>query len=297
MKRKFTTFIVITLICCFCSGTIVNAKEVQSKEAVFGIVNMQRGGQTPVWQRQIDSADSETEIAAQSAEPVVKSDVVQVLMVGNSLTKCSGNTTVKNLKKMAEKSGRKIAIKQLTYNNEKLSNWANPKHKNGKRLYSEIKRKKWDCIVLQEQTDSAVKNSFVKASKKICEYIRKESPKTEIIYNCTWAYKKGRRVSGKYYSFSKMQKKMNQNYKKAASQTGGRVCWSGKAFLDYRKSKGQKKNLYKWDNNHASKYGWYLNACCLYKSIFKTSPAGYKYYGNVGKKQAKKMQKIAAKRA
>lgn len=44
MKRKFTTFIVITLICCFCSGTIVNAKEVQSKEAVFGIVNMQRGG-------------------------------------------------------------------------------------------------------------------------------------------------------------------------------------------------------------------------------------------------------------
>ena len=237
-----------------------------------------------------------SDMVVYSAESSASQDAVWVLMVGNSLTYGSGNTTIRNLKNMAEKSGRKLAIKQLSYNNEKLSNWADPAHKNGKRFYKEIKRKKWDCIILQEQTDTAVKNSFLSAAGKICEYIRSESPQTEIIYNCTWAYKKGRRVSGKYYSFNKMQKKMNHNYKKAANRTGGRVCWSGKAFLDYRKSKGQKKNLYKRDNNHASKYGWYLNACCLYKSIFKVSPVECKYYGDVGKKQAKKMQKIAAKR-
>lgn len=90
-----------------------------------------------------------------------------------------------------------------------------------------------------------------------------------------------------------MQRKMNQNYQAAARTAGGRVCWSGKAFLKYRRSSGTKKNLYLRDNNHASKYGWYLNACCLYKSIFGKNPAGIRYYAGVGKKQAQKLQQAA----
>ena len=92
-----------------------------------------------------------------------------------------------------------------------------------------------------------------------------------------------------------MQKVMNKNYQSAASKSGGSVCWSGKAFALYRKSKGKKKNLYIKDNNHASKYGWYLNACCLYRSIFGKSAAGIKYYGGIGKNLAKKLQKVADK--
>jgi len=182
----------------------------------------------------------------------------------------------------------------LTYNNEKMVHWANPKHKNGKRLYREIRSKKWDYIVFQEQTDASVKKSFINAGKKVSSYIHKKSAKTQIVYNCTWAYKKGKKISGKYYSFSKMQNTMNQNYQSVAAQTGGRVCWSGKAFLAYRKTKGKKKNLYLKDNNHGSKYGWYLNACCLYASIFGYSPTECRYYAGLNKTQAKRLQKIAA---
>lgn len=84
-----------------------------------------------------------SDMVVYSAESSASQDAVWVLMVGNSLTYGSGNTTIRNLKKMAEKSGRKLAVKQLSYNNEKLSNWADPAHKNGKRFYKEIKRKKW----------------------------------------------------------------------------------------------------------------------------------------------------------
>lgn len=231
--------------------------------------------------------------AVQKIAPVPKSKKIRVLFVGNSMTYRKNNTTITNLRKMAKKSGRKLVVKRLTCSNEKMKNWANPKHKSGKRLYREIRSGRWDYIIFQEQTDTSVKKSFVTASKKVSQYIHSKSPKTQIVYNCTWAYKKGRKISGKYYSFSKMQNTMNKNYESAATQTGGRVCWSGKAFLTYRKSKGKKKNLYIKDNNHASKYGWYLNACCLYASIFGKSPTESKYYAGLSKKQAKLMQKIA----
>lgn len=255
MKRKFAAFIAMVLVCCLCSNSMVYAQE----------------------------------------EKVIKPKAPKILMVGNSLTYYSANYTIRDLRKLAEKSGRKIIIKRLTYNNEKLRNWANPKNKNGKKLYAEIKKGKWDYIVIQEQTDASVTKSFINASKKLAAYIHKKSPNSQIIYNCTWAYKKGRRVSGKFYSFSKMQKKMNQNYRTAAKQTGGRVCWSGKAFLEYRKGKGKKKEMYRWDNNHASKYGWYLNACCLYSAIFQKSPEKSSYYGGFNKKLAKEFQRIAAR--
>lgn len=255
MKRKFTVFIAMVLVCCLYSNSVVYAQ----------------------------------------GEKASTSKTPKVLMVGNSLTYYSTNSTIRDLRKLAKKSGKKLTIKYLTYNNEKLKNWADPKNKNGKKLYAEINKGKWDYIVIQEQTDASVTKSFINSSKKLAAYIHKKSPNSQIIYNCTWAYKKGRRVSGKFYGFSEMQKKMNQNYRTVAKQTGGRVCWSGKAFLEYRKEKGKKKELYHWDNNHASKYGWYLNACCLYSVIFLESPEKSSYYGGFNKKQAKKFQRIAAR--
>lgn len=321
MKSKITVFMIMTLICCLCFSTTVYAQDpviaddmpensgsefpvqesgdgkesaIQETEAASG---EEKGAENTakenVVQIQITSAgvSQNTNAAVQS---VPKSKKIYVLMVGNSITYTAGNRTISNLKKMAKKSKRKITIKRLTYNNEKMANWANPKHKNGKRLYKEIRSGKWDYIVLQEQTDASVKQSFINASKKLAAYIHETSPKTQIIYNCTWAYKKGKKISGKRYSFSEMQKTMNKNYQEVAEQTGGRVCRSGDAFLKYRKSKGKKKNLYRKDNNHASRYGWYLNACCLYSAIFGESPVESRYYGGMGKSLAKKLQRIAA---
>lgn len=324
MRVRITTLTVILLVCCLCFDTVAFAQEPVMNDDVIEesgtepAVQESGSEETCVMQEsKITAEESEgtegkesaeeenviqvhitsagvSQTASATVQPVPKSKKVRVLMVGNSITYSASNRTISNLKKLAKKAKRKLTVKRLTYNNEKMVNWANPKHKNGKRLYKEIRSGKWDYIVLQEQTDAAVKPSLVDASKKLAAYIRKTSPKTQIIYNCTWAYKKGRKVSGKRYSFSSMQKAMNQNYEAAAQQTGGRVCRSGEAFLKYRKSKGKKKNLYRKDNNHASRYGWYLNACCLYSSIFGKSPVESRYYGGIGKSLAKKLQRVAA---
>lgn len=331
MKKKLITCMTVSFIC-LCSFITVHAEEpkisnvntteergneaeIEPEEAENEnpeIENLENGNlrepdktdtqiEARPAEQQEDIVDKPQEPASQiisrpmnTVQAIPRSKKLKVLMVGNSLTYNSRNRTISDLKNLARKAGRKIEIKRLTYNNEKMKNWANPRNKNGKRLYAEIRKGCWDYIILQEQTDAAVTSSFLKASKKIADYIRKYSPKSKILYNCTWAYKKGKKVAGKRYSFSSMQKKMNQNYQTAANQSGGRVCWSGNAFLKYRKSTGTKKNLYLKDNNHASRYGWYLNACCLYNSIFGKSAAESKYYAGFGKNLAKRLQQIAA---
>lgn len=319
MKKKLITCMTVSFIC-LCSIITAHAEEPKisnvntTEERGNGaeIENLENGNlkepdktdtqtEAEPAEKQEDIIDKPQESTSQvitkpvnTTNAIPKSKKLKVLMVGNSLTYNSRNRTISDLKNLARKAGRKIEIKRLTYNNEKMKNWANPRNKNGKRLYAEIRKGNWDYIILQEQTDAAVTSSFLKASKKIADHIRKYSPKSKILYNCTWAYKKGKKVSGKRYSFSSMQKKMNQNYQTASNQSGGRVCWSGNAFLKYRKSTGTKKNLYLRDNNHASRYGWYLNACCLYNSIFGKSAAESKYYAGFGKNLAKKLQQIAA---
>ena len=53
---------------------------------------------------------------------------LKVLMVGNSMTYSSSNSTIENLRKLAQKAGRKIKVKRLTSSGEKLKNWINPKN-------------------------------------------------------------------------------------------------------------------------------------------------------------------------
>lgn len=73
----------------------------------------------------------------EQSKPAVKKKIT-ILMVGNSMTVRKGNTTIKNLRNMAKKSGQKVVIKYLKSNDEKMKNWANPRHKSGKRLYRSI---------------------------------------------------------------------------------------------------------------------------------------------------------------
>lgn len=147
---------------------------------------------------------------------------------------------------------------------------------------------------MQEHTDYAIahKSVFINASKTLTSYIRKKCPGAQIIYNCTWAYNKTVTISGKRYPHNAQQKAMNKNYQRAAATTNGKVCWTGNAFHAYRKTKGAKA-LYLRDQNHATSYGWFLNACCMYASIFKSSPIESTYCGGLNPTHTKRLKKIA----
>lgn len=238
-------------------------------------------------------------VQAQEVVPITK-EKISILFIGNSLTYLRGhgkdNYFLLYFERMARKAGYQVQISRVTKGGQKLSNWANPGNADGKRAYQAIRKKKWDVVVLQENTDYATahNSSFQKAAKKLSGVIYKNNPDTRLIYNCTWAYQKGKKISGKFYSYSKMQQLLNQHYRQAAKATGGEISWAGNAFLQCRK---QNKNiaLYVKDNNHPSRYGSFLSASSMYAAVFGRNPmkSGYCFSGD--KKKSRCLQRIAAK--
>ncbi len=218
-----------------------------------------------------------------------KSKNVKVLMIGNSKIKRenNSNTTKKHLEGLVKGAGRKISITRVTHGGEKLKTWADEKNPYGKKAYDKIKEKKWDVVILQEQTDASInnKNTLVNSGKKLAKAIRKVNPNAKIIFDAIWPYKNSKKSSN--------QKKIDANNEAAAKEVNGIVAYAGKAFLKYSGIKNAKE-VYSSDKNHASNYGWYLQACVFYAAIFNESPETTGYYGNLDKSQAKTMQKIAA---
>lgn len=220
---------------------------------------------------------------------------LNVLMIGNSLTYSpkskADNKSIERLKSLGSYSGYNLKVKYIAYGGEKLSTYADSNKSRGKECAKLINSRVWDVVVLQEETDCAIKDvsSFKKAAEKLAKKIRAKSPKAKILLNCTWAYDK--KMYG--YSHSEQQEKMNSNYKNVASTIGASVIYSGNAFDKYRSSGGT-CDLYLPDKNHATRAGCYLNACCLYLGITGKSPVGVKYHYPVGAAQGTFMQKIAA---
>lgn len=222
---------------------------------------------------------------------------VSVLFIGNSLTRRYNNYFVDYFKKLCKAGGRKVTVKECTFSGYTFGQFANRFCAAGKKAYNAINSRKWDYVVLQENTDWITGRYSVsrKNTKVLTGWIKRNHPKTKIVYNATWAYKNGRRINGKYYSYGKNQNTINSNYKKLQKEYGGIICYSGNAFRNYR-SKYSSPNLWLADNNHPSKGGAYLSACTMYATLFG-SPEGLNYYGNSGKTVAKRMQRIAAKAA
>lgn len=218
---------------------------------------------------------------------------MNVLMIGNSLTYSYNirynNSTTDHLKKLASKSGMSINIEYVVRDNETLENFADAKTQSGKKAEKAINSRKWDVIILQQQTGNAINKgkALKRAVKALKNKIIKKSPDSRLLLNCTWAYDKK-----KYgYTHAQQQKKMNANYKAVGKAIGADVSYSGKAFDYYRKNYGI-NDLYSRDKNHASSAGWYLNACCIYSMIYDRSP-DVAYYGGLGKKNAKALQQSA----
>ena len=216
---------------------------------------------------------------------------LNVLMIGNSLTSCNGNTTMVHLKKMAGEIGYKLNLNYVAYGGERLETYANERNARGKAAARKIASKKWDIVVLQQETDSAFKRgrSLKTAVMTLAKKIGKKSPKAKIVLNCTWGYD----FKKSNLTHSQQQARMDSNYKYAAKAIDAEVAYTGDAFDSYKKWGGTKTlySIRKW--NHASEAGWYLNALSLFSRIFEIPATDLSYNGKVGKAQAKLMKTVA----
>lgn len=207
-----------------------------------------------------------------------------ILMIGNSNTYCYENNTIKHLKELTSKSGKKMTLSYVARGGARLSSYQNLSRGNGKLLKKKLDQRKWDVVVLQEETSAAVSGGsrFIDTVKTLTKHIRKNNQDARIILNCTWARETKHHTSD--------QEKMDSNFKKAAGLTGSEVIYTGSTFDKYY-SAGGKLDMIKPNvsRNHATNAGYYLNACGLYTKIFNSSPENASYYGGINKKEAKKI--------
>lgn len=217
---------------------------------------------------------------------------IKILFIGNSITyrdtKNGENNFIEYFSGLAKSSGKKVKCYRLTKGGSNLSRWYK-KDSYKKKLIKLCKENDFDYVVLQENTDYAIKypDTMQNSIKGVLKLIRKYDKDFKIIYNASWNYKYGK--FGRTYKTG--QKIINSNYVKARKLNGGKISYSGQAFKVCRDN----YNIDLWlsDNNHPTKYGSYLSACCMYNTIFNKHTYGNKYTAGLNSKTVKKLQKVA----
>ena len=241
-----------------------------------------------------------------------------MLFIGNSKTYYNNFATI--FSKLVEASKvDDVNFKVVTTGGKTLEWNYNHSIKNN----ASILDAKWDYVILQEQTDVAqndlstlqtkfnngylnhfeqedIKSTSVGA-KHIVNSLKIKNPNIKVVYNAVWP-----RATDTEY----VQKLINLNFENVKNKLGGKISFSGSAFLKSMK-KYPDIQLYMSDKLHPTVAGSYLSACTLFATIYNRTPEGINYYGGIDINQdqftsrwkkshndldadtAKKLQKIA----
>lgn len=216
----------------------------------------------------------------------------RILFIGNSITyrnkKGEENYAIAYFKGLAKASGKKVVCDRVTKNGSNLSLWtSNAKYK--KKLVKKLKSNQYDYVVIQENTDYALKknSTSTKSVKSLVSLINKYQKSYKKVFNASWNYKYGKFG----ISYSKGQSTINSYYKSLGSKYKCKVAYTGKAFKYAREHYDYQ--LWVKDNNHPTYIGSYLSACCLYGAIFGEDSYGINYNPRFSNSIIKRMQKSA----
>lgn len=233
---------------------------------------------------------------------------LNILFIGNSYTYFNSlNKTV----------GDMLSVSGIPTNAERSTpgGWSFKRHFNGEtpEKYKEvptperIKEKKWDYVVLQEQSSGAIDHhdDFMEYGQKLVELIRENNPETKIVLYATWG-----RCDGMYEGYgddearkeevvaawtkrysapnektlAQLKTGMYGAYQELQKATDSLLAPVGKAFLEV----GDKMDLHSDEGDqkphHPNPRGSYLAACVFFKTITGQSPVGlWKKLDDAGK--------------
>lgn len=163
------------------------------------------------------------------------------------------------LKKAAEEAGYDVTVTAITKGGAYLYQYADSEHEQGKRLRQAISGKKYDVVVIQEQSLNPIKDesSFLNGVRDIRELIDSEH---SVLY-ATW----GRNIGSATLALTReeMTEKLSIAYNKAAKLYDMRVAEVGKAFLDYE----PRNDLYNEDRSHPSAIGSRVAASVIFETV------------------------------
>lgn len=231
-----------------------------------------------------------------------KKNSPRILFVGNSLT--FTNDLPKMVEQLCKKSGINARVEQVTKGAHTLNRFAfaasgRPIDKQMRQqLMSQLKKKKWDYVVLQGQRHEAVTDvADMRKAVAALEPLIKKAGAQMVLYE-TWAPEKGHfdyngfdriasnpdeyqsKIASTYYSLA-------EKYKCALSPAGIAFARGQEIYPDIE--------LFSSDKLHPSAAGTYLSACTMYATLFGKSPEGISYYPPISGKNTKERAQIGKK--
>jgi len=213
---------------------------------------------------------------------------IRVLFIGNSYTYVNDlpNTFVN----LARSGGH-----QTTVGMSAQGGWMLSDHVKSSDTIAKINSGKWNFVVLQEQSEvpafqqSRTQEMYPAASILVGD-IRQVGAVP--IFLITWAYRDGL-PANRMPNYESMQAQIDNGYLITAEALGAPVAPVGYAWQAVRNQYPQ-INLWQDDGSHPTEEGTYLAACVFYADIFRQSPLGSSYQGNLSQETAQALQKIAA---
>lgn len=220
-----------------------------------------------------------------------------VLFIGNSYT--HGNNMPRMLANIASSDAGSdvvLEIQSVTKAGGTLS-----AHWRDGRALAALKSRKWDYVVLQEQSLWALRPETVEETaedmRRWVDEIKKTGAKPSLFV--TWARQPGSfwytdRKHAYLKSPQYMQEKLNRNSDALAEQLGLVTVRVGDAFAAAQ-AQNRKWPLFAADSSHPSPVGSYMAALILYQTLVRRSPEGTTHSpAGVSAEAAAQLRTIAA---
>jgi len=212
----------------------------------------------------------------------------RILFIGNSYTYV--NDLPGMFTKLAKSGGHRVETGMSAQ-----GGWFLSDHVNSAETLDQIKSSKWNFVVLQEQSELPASEQLrvsrmYPAARTLVKKI-KEAGADPILF-ITWAHRDGWPDNG-MPSYENMQSAINIGYTTIGHELDLRMAPVGYAWSKLRQQNPQ-LNLWQEDGSHPSEQGTYLAACVFYSVIYKESPVGLSYTGNLSTEDAQLLQKMAA---
>ena len=204
-----------------------------------------------------------------------KNGKTKVLFVGNSRTYV--HDIPSKFSSIASSMGYKVDVTTALSGGKTLAQLSD--------LFPSEISSKYDCVVMQEQTETYLYNYdlFAAGAKSVVNKVKSANKDVKTYVRQTW----GRNDSGR----AELDNAYS-NAERVASETGSFIIPDGKAF---EKSASDYPNISLLeDDRHQSNEGAYLSASTIFKKLYGISPKS-NYYGGVNKENAKKLQDVADK--
>jgi hypothetical protein len=208
----------------------------------------------------------------------------RVLFLGNSYTYV--NDLPSTFAQLAGSAGRHVEVAMVANGGETLTQHAASSESLGR-----ISSQGWTYVVLQDQSETPA----TAAGRDYYTYPAARTLAAKVnaagaipVFFMTWAHRDGLPDAG-LYGYEPMQQQLDGAYLGIAHELSVPVAPVGFTWYMVRHDHPE---IVLWDNDgsHPSKAGTYLAACVFFASIFRQSPEGLSFHGDVPDDQARALQ-------